>query len=77
MTDARGGAANDAADVGQVFTDELGEVGAREMAPQIFHRVQLGRVRRQDFHRQPRGLATLAWLRSKRWRRNNKRTCPH
>ena len=41
----------------EIVADEVRQVGVREMAPEVFDRVQFRRVRRQVFHFQPGTLS--------------------
>ena len=52
-SNAAGGFACLGSDGAQVLADELGHVGPRQMAPEIFDRVQFRRVSWQILHRQP------------------------
>lgn len=51
-----GGLSGLAADGFEVFSDELRQVGARQMAPEILDGIKFRRIRRQVFRAQPIGL---------------------
>lgn len=56
MSDTAGGFARLSADALEVFADELGHVGTRQVAPEIFHGVKFRCVGRQILHGEPRRL---------------------
>lgn len=56
VADSAGGFAGLGTHRSQVFANELGHVGPRQMAPEGFHGIEFWCVRRQVFDRQPVGL---------------------
>ncbi len=53
VADAAGGFAGLGSHRRQVFADELGHVGPRQMAPEVFHGIEFRCIRRQVFDGQP------------------------